>query len=297
MNIDVSHIEHLVLLVGLSGAGKSTASRALSDAGFYAIDNLPVSLLENFLLHSRDSADRFRKTSILLDVNSAEQRSKLLEVLDRFDTDGRNLRIIFLECSTEQIIRRYSETRRPHPSFEHNVDNTLAESIQRERSRLLPLKEIAHFIIDTSDLNIHQLRRKVNEAMSSFAADVVSSIRVNFVSFGFKYGIPNDLDLLVDVRFLPNPYFVAGLRRKTGREEEVSEYVLQQSQTKTFLEKYSDLLEFLIPQYVYEGKAYLRIGIGCTGGRHRSVTLAEELAKRINVKEASISVVHRDIEK
>ncbi|MCB0352754.1 MAG: RNase adapter RapZ [Bdellovibrionales bacterium] len=295
--MNVGHIEHLVFVVGLSGAGKSTASRALSDAGFFAIDNLPVALLENFLLHSQDSVERYRKTSILLDIDSADQRAQFLRMLDQFGNESSNIHVMFLDCTTEQIIRRYSETRRPHPCFEQALDNTLAESIQRERSRLLPLKELAHFVLDTSDLNVHQLRRKIHEAIDSFVTEGNRSIRVNFVSFGFKFGAPPDLDLLVDVRFIPNPYFVAGLRKKTGKDQEVSQYVLAQPQSLEFLEKYGALLAFLIPQYAFEGKAYLRIGVGCTGGRHRSVTIAEALASRIAATEAVVSVLHRDIEK
>lgn len=297
MSEDVSHIKSLILIAGLSGAGKSSASRALSDRGFYAIDNLPVSLLPNVLALSRRSPERFERTSLLVDIHEEDQLQKFFSFLQEVDTPAANVNIVFLEASTDTLIRRYSETRRPHPSFDHSLDNTLEQAILRERAFLAPVREKANLIIDTSELTIHDLRRKVSQASDSFAKQTQQKLRINFVSFGFKYGLPPDCNLVIDVRFLPNPHFEPGLRARTGLEEEVSDFVFSQEDTSGFLDRFHSLLEFLLPRYLYEGKAYLNIGIGCTGGKHRSVALAQKLSERVSGEDFLVSVVHRDIER
>ncbi len=303
---DISHFESFVLLAGLSGAGKSTASRAFSDNGYHAIDNLPVSLLSNFLTLSRDNPARFLRTSLLLDVDTTEQCELLLSFINSLDdtnnaANKRALQVLYLDATTQTIVQRYSETRRPHPVFEPDSDNTLADAIQRERTLLLPIRERANLVIDTSDLTPHDLRRATRRALQAFVSiDSHTQLRVNFVSFGFKYGTPSDCDLLIDVRFLPNPYFHDELRLKSGLNKEVSDFVLNTEDATEFLGKYVNLLQFLLPKYIHEGKAYLNIGVGCTGGQHRSVCIAHELAKLIsspedNEKSYTVSVTDRDV--
>ena len=294
---DIAHIESLVLISGLSGAGKSTASRAFSDEGFYAIDNLPIALLPNFLALSRNAVERFRKTSVMLDIVSEKQVEQLFRFLSDLPENSSSWQIVFLDAAQNSIIKRYSETRRPHPAFDPEKDKTIADAIQRERGLLQRVKERANVIIDSTKLSPHDLRREVIKTAASFQSSENRPLRVNFQSFGFKYGAPTDCDLLIDVRFLPNPYFVDELRPKTGLDSEVSEYVLKTNEAQEFLQKYSELLQFLLPHYAHEGKAYLNIGIGCTGGKHRSVTIAHELARLTEPQSYLVSVSDRDREK
>ncbi|MCB0332406.1 MAG: RNase adapter RapZ [Bdellovibrionales bacterium] len=296
MNREPSQIKTLVLVVGLSGAGKSTASRALSDFGFYSVDNLPVGLFDEFLSFATKPSSRFNQTCLLLDIASQEECSDFLRRLKELSSENIEVRVIFLDSDTDSIVRRYSETRRPHPAFESGTDTTLAATIQRERNRLQPIKEIANLVIDTSAVTVHDLKRLLRDAVDTFHVQAAHQLRINFLSFGFKYGVPRDCDLVVDVRFLPNPYFVEELRPLTGEDRAVSEYVLAHDAAQEFLEHYCELLDFLLPQYSYEGKSYLNIGIGCTGGKHRSVALAIELADRIRAShgEYLVSSAHRD---
>ncbi|MDC0357727.1 RNase adapter RapZ [Oligoflexia bacterium] len=295
MKNKLEHISSLVIIAGIAGAGKSTASNVLSDLGFFSIDNLPVALLPNFLEFSQDSSARFSKTCLLLDIDSSQKLKKLLDFLNSFDPLPSNIKLIFLDCATNTIIKRYSETRRPHPGFDPQKDKTLEDTIQRERNRLLPLKEMSHFVIDSSDLNIHDLKRELRVIIDSFAKGIQATLRVNFLSFGFRYGLPPDCDLVVDVRFLPNPYFIDHLRNRTGLDPEVADYVLNTDHAKKFLKKYLALLTFLFPQYTHEGKAYLNIGVGCTGGKHRSVAIATALSNQVDDKNYLVSVKHRDL--
>ncbi len=291
----VEHFDSLVLIVGLSGAGKSTASKAFSDFGFYTIDNLPVDLMPEFVKLSRSNKEKFTRSCILLDVISSEKRDELLALLNAFDKASEEYNLIFLDCANDVVVRRYSETRRPHPGFDVERDKTLTETINRERTRLAPLKERAHYTINTSTLNVHDLKRKLKETIDSFLEDGTVPIRVNFVSFGFKHGLPLDCDLVVDVRFLKNPYFIDSLKEKTGLDKEVQDFVLSSETAQEFLKNYKQLLDFLIPHYIFEGKAYLNIGIGCTGGQHRSVSLAIALSKLFEGEGRYVSVSHRDM--
>jgi UPF0042 nucleotide-binding protein len=293
-SVDFSHLSTVVLIAGLSGAGKSTASRVLSDLGFYTIDNLPIALLPGFEALSRSTPDRFSKTCLLVDVESSEALDTFLSSLNKSKTPD-SMRLIFLDSNTQTLVKRYSETRRPHPAFDAHRDKSLSDTIERERRRLTLLKERANFSVDTSSFSVHDLKRELRTIVESLDHEVSKTVRVNFLSFGFKHGTPFDCDLLVDVRFLPNPYFEDGLREKTGLDKEVQEFVLQKEQAKEFLRRYGALLNFLLPQYAYEGKAYVNIGVGCTGGKHRSVSIAESLAGSISDSSYLVSVKHRDI--
>ncbi len=289
----------LLLLCGLSGAGHSSAHHSLSDLGFFAVDNLPFSLLNKFLSLVKLGGDkRFDKVSLFLPVDSTDDvdayREKLLSL--RQEPSLQTV-LLFLEANHATILKRYSETRRPHPRFDPLVDQTLSDTLEREQLLLHPLRAISDHVIDTSELSIHQFRREIQRFVSSVSVDTKPRIRVNIFSFGFKHGAPSDCDLLIDVRFLQNPHFVEHLRPKVGLDKEVADFVLHHVDAVNFLGKYTDLLTFLIPRYAFEGKAYLNIGVGCTGGRHRSVAIAEALARRISLPDIFMSVGHRDIEK
>jgi UPF0042 nucleotide-binding protein len=286
------HIASLIIVTGMSGAGKSTAMDLLSDSGYYVVDNLPVPLLESFLTFSVQSGERFKHTALLLDVDSRESRVQLLPLLK---DSPENLKVVFLDADTPAIVRRYSETRRPHPGFDPAKDRTLEDTIQRERLRLQPIKEIADLVLDTSTFNVHALKRELRGFLSTLGTQGGRTMRVNFLSFGFKRGIPLDCDLIVDVRFLRNPHFIEELREKDGRDPPVKDYVFQSPEAQEFVERYADLLRFLLPKYQFEGKAYLNIGIGCTGGKHRSVAIAEALSGTIDPSGYLVSVKHRDL--
>ncbi len=290
--LSFQHIASLIIVTGMSGAGKSTAMDLLSDSGYYVVDNLPVPLLESFLEFSKQSGERFKHTALLLDVDSQESRTQLLPSLQ--DTPA-NVNVVFLDSDTPAIVRRYSETRRPHPGFDPSKDKTLEDTIQRERVRLQPIKEIADLVLDTSTFNVHALKRELRGFLSSLGTQGGRTMRINFLSFGFKRGIPLDCDLIVDVRFLRNPHFVEELREKDGRDPPVKDYVFQSPDAQEFVERYADLLRFLLPKYQFEGKAYLNIGIGCTGGKHRSVAIAEALSGTIDPSGYLVSVKHRDL--
>lgn len=283
----------LVIVAGTSGAGNSTALRALEDLDFFTIDNLPIPFLPQFLTLAESNL-QYRYTAIILDTRNPTVVEHLVTLLK--DLKRERIELMYLDASTEVLLRRYSETRRPHPYFDPQRDQTMGDAIQRERELLIPFKEIAHVVIDTSTLTVHDLRRRVQD----YAQQKLQrgrEFRINLVSFGFKHGLPLDCDLLVDVRFLPNPHFVEGLRDKTGQDQAVKDFVLQQPDSKEFLAHYHKLLEFLLPRYAHEGKSFLNIGIGCTGGRHRSVTLTEALASQIDKGKYTLTVIHRDLKR
>jgi len=296
LNINTNHISSLILIAGISGAGKSSVLHALADLGYYAIDNLPVAIFQTFLNYSAATPEKFKRTALLLDVYSLTDSNILISLLNDLKGKFQHLELFFVDCANEVIIKRYSETRRPHPAFEAKIDHSLNDTIIRERERLIRFKELATYAIDTSTLNIHELRRQIKLFVDNLGLAPSTSLRLNFISFGFKKGIPRDCDLIIDVRFLPNPYFIPELRKQTGLDANVREYIERQPATKIFITKYTDLLKFLIPQYVYEGKSYLNIGVGCTGGQHRSVAIAEILAKELRTEDYLISVQHREIQ-
>lgn len=295
----MSHINSLVLIGGTSGAGKSTALDILSDLGFSVIRNLPIALFSNFLELTKSNEAKYSKTALILDIDTSESLNEFFQVTSKLNDLEGKIYFVFLDSTNETIIRRYSETRRPHPEFEPLTDKTLNDTINRERTRLLPLKEKAHLSFDTTGLNRHDLKRELKKFVDSLSLTTSKYIRVNFLSFGFKWGLPLDCDLVADVRFLKNPHFVDELREKTGLESEVSSYVFESNDAHEFVKRYTELLHFLLPKYVEEGKSYLNVGIGCTGGKHRSVAIAERLAREADLEKLGylVSVKHRDIER
>lgn len=289
------HITSLILVTGLSGAGKSSAMDLLEDSGYFVVDNLPVPLLSSLLALSKNGGGRYANTALLLNIDSPDSLQQLMQLLRPVSPRPANLKVIFLDADTRSIVRRYSETRRPHPGFDAIKDKTLEDSIQRERAFLQPIKESADLILDTSALNIHALKRELRDFLQSLGALKGRSMLVNFLSFGFKRGAPIDCDLIADVRFLKNPHFVEDLRDLDGRDPPVRDYVFSSPDANEFVRRYAELLGFLLPRYQFEGKAYLNIGIGCTGGKHRSVAIAEALSKTVDSGQYAVSVKHRDI--
>lgn len=280
-----------VVLTGLSGSGKSQAINALEDLGYFCVDNLPTTLIPTLADLIVRAGDADAKAAVVIDVREGRFLSQFPKIFRKLRAD-RDLHavLIFLESSETTLVRRFSETRRPHPLAR---DRSTTEGIREERGRLDEIRTLADEIIDSSDMTVHELRETFMRLVRGSAQ---ANLVVTLLSFGFKYGIPVDADLVLDVRFLPNPYFVAALRRQTGRSRSVQRYLDKHEAMHTFLTKTSDLLRFLVPQYVTEGKSYLTIAIGCTGGRHRSVAVAEALCRRLRrMKSARLRVKHRDI--
>jgi UPF0042 nucleotide-binding protein len=284
----------IVLLTGMSGSGKSTAVKALEDSGWFCIDNLPVVLVPKLLeLVAHGTSDEVHRLAVVVDAREGRFLDQTPAAVDEMRRAGHRLEVVFLDSSDEALQRRFSETRRRHPLA---PDGTVQEGIARERQLLAKVRDIADQIIDTTRFNVHELRDAMTARFG--AAQDADSLNVTLVSFGFRNGIPDASDLVFDVRFLPNPYFVEGLKPHPGTDPKVAAWVLQRQQTQEFLERLESMLTFLIPQYRAEGKSYLTVSIGCTGGRHRSVALAEELARRLNEKHrAQVKVTHRDVEK
>lgn len=283
-----------VILTGMSGAGKSTALKMMEDIGFYCVDNLPIPLLEKFVeLSSLQQNVELQKVAVGIDIRSGESLRELRAVLDRIRGAGGGYEILFLDAEDTVLVKRYKETRRNHPlAGGERVDRGIAE----ERKRLAFLKERADYIIDTSQLLTRELNAELNKIFVQ--NQDYKNLFITILSFGFKYGIPADSDLVFDVRFLPNPYYVEGLRAKTGNDREIQNYVLQFQEAHEFLKKLEDMIKFLIPNYITEGKNQLVISIGCTGGKHRSVTLANELYRRLSGQtEYGLKIEHRDIGK
>jgi UPF0042 nucleotide-binding protein len=295
---------NVVVVAGLSGAGKSTAIAALEDLGYHAIENLPPPVIENAIAACESAGVREIALGLgagvgdLL-IGAAEVVSGLAKAAKAGDEGGpaRRVTVVFLDASDEAVMRRYSETRRPHPAMTSRPDGAHAEVLEGiavERERLAPLRALASVVIDTSSLRVHDLRRRV---LGVFKPETITALRmsVRFLSFGFKYGLPHDADVVLDVRFLDNPHFIDELRPLTGEEPGVRDYVLGSDAAKRFLGLSTDLLDFLLPSYEAEGKAYLTIAIGCTGGQHRSVAIAIALAAALGEKgHQGIRVVHRD---
>ena len=283
----------LVILTGMSGAGKSTALKMMEDIGFYCVDNLPVPLLEKFIELSETSQEELQKFAIGIDIRKGKALSELHAVLELMDQNGQKPEILFLDAEDGVLVKRYKETRRNHPL---SGGTRVETGIAAERERLTFLRLRADYIIDTSRLLTRELRAELDKIFVN--QQDYKSLFITILSFGFKYGIPADSDLVFDVRFLPNPYYIDGLRAKSGNDKEIQEYVLQFEEAHIFLEKLTDMVDFLIPKYIVEGKNQLVISIGCTGGKHRSVTLANELYKRIsNRNEYGLKIEHRDIDK
>lgn len=280
----------LVIITGMSGAGKTVAIQSFEDLGFYCVDNLPPALLPKFLELMKDNTNTIRKVALVMDLRGREFFDTLFEVLDQLGRESwLDEHILFLDAKDETLVSRYKETRRSHPLSPNGLP---LEGITQERQILDELRGRAQNIMDTSNLKPKELRAKIAE---DYAEQQQHAFSVQVVSFGFKYGLPIDADLVFDVRFLPNPHYVDHMRPLTGKDEEVSTYVFKWSDTRIFLEKVIDLLEFMLPQYRKEGKSQLVIAIGCTGGQHRSVALAEHLGERFG-KAYDTHVSHRDID-
>ena len=280
-----------IVLTGLSGSGKSQAIRALEDLGFFCVDNLPVALIPPFAELVLRTGSEITRAAVVVDVREGAFLDEFPVIFDGLQRmPGLAPRLIFLEADDNTLVRRFSETRRPHPLA---PDRSVTEGIAEERALLAPIRTMAHEIVDTTSLNVHDLRQVFMDLVRGDrrAAPLV----VTVLSFGFKHGVPVDVDMLFDVRFLPNPHFVAHLRERTGREQEVADYVFQSPAAQEFLDHALPLLRFLLPHYVTEGKTYLTIGIGCTGGRHRSVAIAEAIGRGLgNIDNAKVRVKHRD---
>ncbi|GFO70696.1 nucleotide-binding protein [Geomonas limicola] len=282
----------IVIITGLSGSGKSTAVRALEDEGFFCLDNLPVSLVSTFIDLVEHSREDIKDVALVMDIRSRDFMKGYDEVFRNLTHAGHILKIFFFDSSDEVLIRRFSETRRRHPALD---GGTVPEGIRFERDQLAGLRRIATAIIDTSEMNVHRLKEVVISSIKG--SESALEMQVNLQSFGFRYGIPLESDLVMDVRFLPNPYFVPALRPFSGLEQGVRDYVLGQKETEVFLERFRGLLEHLLPGYRREGKSYLSVSIGCTGGRHRSVAIAEELYQYFRQRNVNIKITHRDIDK
>lgn len=280
----------LVILTGLSGSGKSTVLHAFEDMGFYCVDNLPVELIPIFAeLHAAGEGD-FGRAALLVDAREGLQLEKLPPLLKHLKKDH-PITLVFIEATEDALLRRYSETRRPHPL---GKNFSVRESLSHERALMDPIRKLADVVIDSTQFNVHELR---NFVTTRFKNPDTRPMLVSVVSFGYRYGVPSDADLVFDVRFLPNPHFVPALRAYTGKDEKVRKYIRSFPQTGEFLRRIESLLTYLIPHYVREGKSYLTIAFGCTGGKHRSVMMSEWLKKALEKRGYSTKVVHRDIDK
>ncbi|MBP1752685.1 MAG: putative P-loop ATPase protein [Geobacteraceae bacterium] len=282
----------ILIITGLSGSGKSTVVRVLEDEGFFCIDNLPVSLFPTFIELVEKSCERLRDVVLVMDIRELDSLQGYEKVLQEIGESGHSIEIIFFDASDDVLIRRYSETRRRHPVLDKG---TLPEGINYERTQLEGLRRMATLIIDTSELNVHQLKEIVISQIKGDGG--AREMMVHLQSFGYRYGIPLESDIVMDVRFLPNPYFVKELREFSGLDPMVRGYVLEKKATVEFVGKFRELMNFLLPEYHREGKSYLTISIGCTGGRHRSVVLAEEMRSFFKDSRVNLKVTHRDIGK
>ena len=282
-----------VILTGMSGAGKSTALKIMEDIGYFCVDNLPIALIEKFAELVNVSGGELQKAAVGVDIRSGQALDELQDVLDKLNQTEIDFDILYLDSADEVLVKRYKETRRTHPlAAGERVDR----GIQKERRRLEFLRKQADYIVDTSNMLTRELKAELEKIFVQ--NQDYKNLFVTIVSFGFKYGIPTDSDLVFDVRFLPNPYYVEGLRAKTGNDKEIQDYVMQYPEAGQFLDKLEEMVKFLIPHYITEGKTALVISIGCTGGKHRSVTLANGLFERLkHQKEFGIKIDHRDIQK
>ncbi|HEY3706218.1 MAG TPA: RNase adapter RapZ [Terracidiphilus sp.] len=281
--------KEIVIVTGISGAGKASALRAFEDLGFHAVDNLPLELLRDFAGLVEKSQD-IESAAIVIDVREGPTLDRLPEILESVKMILPT-RVVFLDAQDAVLVRRYSETRRPHPL---RISDTVWRSIVEERQLLDPIRNVADTLIDTSNFNVHELRADIQQRFGQ--EDQASNrLLVSCLSFGFKNGVPLDADMVFDVRFLPNPHFVPEFRKKTGKDPRVAEYVRSFPQTMEFLGRVTDLMFYLLPHYVHEGKSYLTVAFGCTGGQHRSVMMAEDMAVRLRDAGYQVKAIHRDI--
>jgi UPF0042 nucleotide-binding protein len=284
------HRGELVILTGLSGSGKLSALKAFEDLGYYSVDNLPLELAPSFADLVRQSAE-IERAALVVDVREGMRLDQFPSILKKV-LKILPTRVVFLEASEDALIRRFSETRRPHPM---GRSDTVLKSIRAERKRLDPIRNVADIVLDTTKFNVHDLRAHIN---SQFEREESGrGLMISSNSFGFKNGVPTEADLIFDVRFLPNPHFVPEFRKLTGKHPKVAKYVMEFPQTKEFLDKTTEMLKFLLPHYIKEGKSYLTVAFGCTGGQHRSVFIAEEMKKRLAEAGYQVKTGHRDMPK
>ena len=280
-----------VIVTGISGAGKSTALKMLEDMGYFCVDNLPIALLPKFAELAHAPGSDISQVAVGVDIRNGRSLDEMASVLENLKASGVAYQILYLEASDEVLVKRYKETRRAHPLAKQG---RVEDGIRLEREKLLYLKENATYILDTSQLLTRELKKALEQILVE--EKNFKNLMITVLSFGFKYGIPNDCDLVFDVRFLPNPYYVDGLKYKTGNDEEVQDFVMDYEISHIFLDKLVDMLNFLIPNYILEGKNQLVIGIGCTGGKHRSVTLANKLFEALSDRsEYGVRLEHRDV--
>ncbi|MCP3979961.1 MAG: RNase adapter RapZ [bacterium] len=284
-------MKQLVVITGLSGSGKSLAAKCLEDLGFFCVDNLPVGLIPPFYELMQRSGEQVRSGALVVDAREGVFLEAFPDTLSELRRRNIPVQVLFFDCADDVLKRRFSETRRPHPMA--RASGTLEQAIEDERVALAPLRDVADRVIDTSAYTPHQLRHFLQNAYSP--SEDSGSPNVNVMSFGFKYGVPREADLLFDVRFLPNPYFVEELRPLDGRTAEVQEFLDRNEMTHEFSKRLHEFLEYLIPLYAAEGKAYLTVAVGCTGGKHRSVALAERAGHHLGQHELPVSVSHRDV--
>ncbi|MEW5910148.1 MAG: RNase adapter RapZ [Thermodesulfobacteriota bacterium] len=282
----------IFIITGLSGSGKSIALNAFEDAGFFCVDNLPVTLLPKFLELPIENDPEIAGLAFVMDVREKTFLSSYAPVLESLKQNGYNFEIIFLEADEKALLQRFSLTRRQHPL---SKDKNLLESIRAEKVQLEGLKKEAGIILDTSGFNIHELKNAVFTITKR--SESPATLHIHVQSFGYKYGIPIETDLLIDVRFLPNPFFVPELKPLDGETQEVRNYILEYPVAQQFMVKYLDLLDYLIPLYEKDGRSYLTVSVGCTGGRHRSVTIAREIFEHVRKKIKEIKITHRDIDR
>lgn len=289
MTADGLRSAHVVIVTGLSGSGKSTATKVFEDLGYYCVDNLPLVLLPRIVDLVSEARGDSARIALVADVRGREFLKSFARVLEELRAGPHRVHVLFFDAADDVLLRRFSETRRKHPL---GGRGGAKEAIRREREMLAPLREAADAVLDTSEYTVHQLR---DTLVRRFRKERAPSLQVGIVSFGYRYGIPLEADMVVDVRFLPNPNFVPGLKASTGLDKRVRQYVMDFPVTRKFFEKLTSFLHFLLPLYTKEGKAYFTLGVGCTGGRHRSVVLAEALAGALSRGGSSPVVVHRDI--
>jgi UPF0042 nucleotide-binding protein len=280
---------NLVIISGVSGSGKSTAMNVLEDLGYYCVDNLPMTLLQKFIELCENSQGDINKIALAVDIREGVFFERAPAVIRELKEKGHPIDIIFLDSADPTIIRRYKETRRKHPLSE---DGNILEGISRERAMLKELKELSSYRIDTTDYNVHHLKEAIKKR---FDLSLSQKLLINILSFGYKHGYPYDADMIFDVRFLPNPFFIEGLRELNGLDKEITEFIMSREDTKEYIKKLTEFLEFLIPRYEKEGRTYLTIAIGCTGGKHRSVVVAKKLSEHFS--HLSPVTIHRDISK
>lgn len=281
----------VVVVTGLSGSGKSTAIKAFEDLDYFCVDNLPVALLPDFLSLREKSSENLWHIALGMDIREPSFLESYPKVFSELRRRGTDLEILFLEATDDDLQRRFSQTRRKHPLV---GEGTVLDRIRAERERLKDLKEMATRVIDTSNLNVHELKRMISRLYTIYPEE--DTLQVNVLSFGFKYGVPAEADIVMDVRFLPNPFFIKDLRDLNGKQEPVIKFVLQQEQTQLFLKKFTELVNYLLPRYREEGKNYLTIAVGCTGGKHRSVVITEQLRGQLAGLGYPVSAGHRDVE-